>query len=259
MITRITSRDNKILKTVRSLHRKKGRLQTGLYFAEGTRLVGEALSYAEKSVRLVLVSESYMSGNSEYVIGLEKAGKCVYVADDKLFGEICDTETPQGIAVVLEIPREEDVDFSSLKYVLVLDGVAEPGNMGTIIRTAEASGIEAICLMPGCVDVYSPKVVRASMGSVLRTSFVTSSLETVSELKSNGFEVVTTALHNSCPIEQAGDVSKRAIVIGNEANGVSDEVLSASDKSVRIEMSGKVESLNVAVASGIAMYMLRPR
>ena len=253
MITKITSRDNQVLKAIRSLHHKKGRAQSGLYFAEGVRLVQEALDFVSDRVRLVVVSESYFANNEFYINSLDNSGKKIYITEDKLFADICDTETPQGIAAVLEIPDEVAPDLSSTGYVLMLDGVAEPGNMGTIIRTAEAAGIDGIFLMKGCVDIYSPKVVRSAMGSVFRMKFFKANIDTIESLKAEGFKIATTALYNSKPIK-----GKRAIVIGNEAHGVSDEVLSLSDICVRIDMCGKVESLNAAVAAGIAMYMLRP-
>lgn len=258
MINRITSRDNKILKMVRSLLRKKGRGQTGLYFAEGKRLVDEAIRYIPHSIRHIIVSEEYVSENTEYLDGLASSNVLVYVTENKIFTELCDTQTPQGIMAVIEIPTEASADFSSLQYVLILDGVSEPGNLGTIIRTAEAAGIQHICLTNGCVDIYNPKTVRASMGSVFRMKFLHTDKTFIEQLKSVGFTIVATALYNSIPIEEAKFSGKRAIVIGNEAKGVSKEVLGISDISVKIDMSGKVESLNAAVAAGITMYMLRP-
>ncbi len=258
MITKITSRDNQVLKTIRSLHHKKGRGQSGLYFAEGVRLVHDAVAFVSDRVRLVIVSESYFANNEFYINSLDNSGKKIYITEDKIFADICDTETPQGIAAVLEIPDETAPDFSSMSYILVLDALAEPGNMGTIIRTAEAAGIDSILLMKGCVDIYSPKVVRSAMGSVFRMKFFKADIDTLENLKAEGFKIAATALYNSMPIEDAAFDGKRAIVIGNEAHGVSDDVLRVADMSVRIDMCGKVESLNAAVAAGIAMYMLRP-
>ncbi len=259
MINKITSRDNKILKLVRFLRRKKGRTDSGLYFAEGARLIGEALVSVPESVRYIIVSENFCEKNTDYINGLDRDGKIVYITEDRFFKEICDTETPQGIGAVIEMPKDMRVDYSKLSYILILDGVSEPGNMGTIIRTAEAAGIELICLCGGCVDVYNPKVVRSAMGSLFRMKFVSISPESIEQLKEEGFTVVATALYNSVPLEEAGVSGKRAIVIGSEADGVSKEVIEISDVSVRIDMCGKVESLNAAVAAGIAMYAFKPR
>ena len=257
MITTVTSRENKILKTVRLLHRKKGREQNGLYFAEGVRLVGEALRYIPDKIRYIIVSEIYAKKNASEISALDKEGKIVYITDDKMFCDICDTQTPQGIAAVIEMPENKTYDFSDMEYVLILDGVSEPGNMGTIIRTAEAAGIDIIILMNGCTDVYAPKVVRSAMGSLFRMKFLSGKTDDINELKEKGFTVAATALYNSQPIENAVIDGKRAIVIGNEAHGVSEEILNAADMSVRLDMCGDVESLNAAVAAGITMYMLR--
>ena len=258
MLKTITSRDNAVLKLARSLHKKRGREKSGRYFAEGVRLVNDVISFVPKQIDCIIVSEKFFSENRDFINTLDKDGKFVYSTSDKAFREICDTETPQGIAAVLKLPPEGEVDFGKMEYVLALDGVSEPGNMGTIIRTAEAAGIECICLSRGCADIYSPKVVRSAMGSVFRMRFCKFDTDTVKELKSAGFKIAATALYNSMPIENAGLKGKRAIVIGNEAHGVSPEVLAESDVAVRIEMKGDAESLNAAVAAGIAMYMLRP-
>ncbi len=252
MINRITSRDNKLLKTARSLHKKKGREQTGLYFAEGVRLVSEALLFIKDKIEFILLSESYFAKNSEIADDTE-----VYVIPDKLFDDICETQTPQGIAAVIHMENMEKLNFSDTEYLLILDGVSEPGNMGTIIRTAEAAGIDAVILMDGCADIYNSKVVRSAMGSLFRMKFLKGDLDIISNLKQDGFFIVATALENSEPIERVELQKKRAIVIGNEARGVSRDMLHIADRTVRIDMQGEVESLNAAVAAGIAMYMLK--
>ncbi len=254
MINSVTSKDNKILKLVRSLHKKKGRVQSGLYFAEGQRLVKEALDFAGDKIEFLIVSESYQKQNAEFLDAIDKT---IYVAPDKNFNEICDTETPQGIGAVLKMPEKIIPDFKNADYILCLDGISEPGNMGTIIRTAEAAGIDYICLINDCVDVYSPKVVRSAMGSVFRMKFINTSPKIINELKEAEFTVLAAALYNSEPIEEIKLDGKRAIVIGNEAHGVSNEVICLCDKAVRIDMKGSVESLNAAVAAGITMYILK--
>lgn len=257
MITKITSRDNKILKTARSLHKKKGREQTGMYFAEGRRLVGEAIEYIFDKIHFILVSDSYSKIHMEELESLDSRGKGVYIAEDKLFCDACATQTPQGIAAIIDMPDRSTINYSECEYILVLDGVAEPGNMGTIIRTAEAAGIDAVCLMNGCTDIYAPKVVRSAMGSLFRMRFINADTADIEKMKNSGFFVAATALYNSQPIENVSVSGKRAIIIGSEAHGVSSELVSLADVSVRIDMKGSVESLNAAVAAGIAMYMLK--
>ena len=120
MIKRIESRDNKLLKMARSLHKKKGRVQTGLYFAEGLRLVKEALSYVPSEIDAVIMSEEFIDQNPDFTEEVEGKISNVFAVSQKLFGELCDTETPQGIAALIKIPKEEAVDLTSAKYVLIL-------------------------------------------------------------------------------------------------------------------------------------------
>ena len=150
-----------------------------------------------------------------------------------------------------------ETDFDKYDFVLILDGVSEPGNMGTIIRTAEAAGIDLICLTRGCVDVYNSKVVRAAMGSLFRMKFAECDAGMAETMRARGFTLVATALYNSVPLESAQITGKRAIIIGSEAEGVSEEFLSLADIAVKIDMCGKVESLNAAVAAGIVMYKFK--
>ena len=221
MLKTITSRDNKVIKNIRAAEKKKGRAKTGLYLAEGKRLVGEAIRDVFDSVESVLVSESFLEKNKDFINSLDKSGKIVYITNDRLFDETALTD------------------------------------MGTIIRTAEAAGIDCIMLSRGCTDIYAPKVVRSSMGSLFRMKFCSFEYSDTDKLKAKGFTVAATALHNSVSVDEADVSGKRAIIIGSEANGVSDELINASDLCIRIDMCGKVESLNAAVAAGIAMYMFK--
>ena len=257
MIKTVSSANNETLKMIRSLSRKKGRIKNNAYFAEGVRIVDDALKSA--NIRMVVASDVYAEKNPDFVKSVDKIVKNVYITDEKIFRELCMTENPQGIGAVIDIPSDSEVNFDGMNYVLILDSVSEPGNMGTIIRTAEAAGIERIFLTDGCADIYNPKTVRAAMGSLVRMKFSHCDDETVRRLHDVGFKIVATALYNSVSIENVDIHGKRALVIGNEAHGVSDKIIGLSDFSVRIDMCGRVESLNAAVAAGISMYMLRPK
>ncbi len=253
----ILSRENKTLKLIRGLQKKKGRTDSGLYFVEGVRIVREALQDAEAQIECLVVSQSFEEKNQSFVDDLDKNGKTVYIVKDGLFSDLCDTETPQGIAAVLHMTKPT-IQPQTLSYLLVLDGVSEPGNLGTMIRTAEAAGIEAVLLLKGCVDLYNPKVVRSTMGSLFRVPCVTG-LEPsyLKELQSQGFQLIATALEDSVPLTEGVVTGNRAIVIGSEADGVSEEILKMADVRLRIPMEGKVESLNAAVAAGIVMYRFK--
>lgn len=255
----ISSRENKTLKLLRSLQRKKGRKETGLYFVEGVRMVEEALRWRGSDIEAVIVSESFEEKNRNFVYSLDESGKTVYTAKESLFAEVCNTETPQGIGAILKIPSEVELAEQNANFILILDGVSEPGNLGTIIRTAEAAGVDVVILTKGCADLYNPKVVRATMGSLFRVPCVIDADSTaITMLKNDGFTVIATALNDSVEISSARISGKRALVIGSEAFGVSEEVLSLSDIKVRIPMAGEVESLNAGVAAGISMYLLKP-
>ena len=259
MLIPIVSKDNKTLKLIRSLKMKKGRLESGLYFAEGVRITEEALAWAEDAVYAWIASDAFAEKNKNFIQRLDETQKTVYTARENLFREICNTDAPQGVGVVLKMPENPMISWQEKKFVLILDGVSEPGNLGTIIRTAEAAGVDAVILMKGCADLFNPKVVRSTMGSLFRVPCILgASTETVKELKANGFSVVATALQDSVPIGEWKASDKRALVIGSEAFGVSDDVLALSDSRVYIPMEGHVESLNAGVAAGISMYLLKP-
>lgn len=256
----ITSKENKTLKLMRSLRKKKGRTESGLFFAEGARLVKEALQYCGDELKFVIVSDEFAARNKELVAGLDAEGKSVYNTTEGLFKDICTTETPQGIAAAIGIPKSVPVIGKDEDFVLILDGVSEPGNMGTIIRTAEAAGVDAVILTKGCVDLYSPKVVRSTMGSVFRMKcIINAEADMISGLKEQGFTIAATALRDSVEIDSVKIDGKRALIIGSEAFGVSDGLLKLSDIRIRIPMLGKAESLNAAVAAGISMYSLRTK
>lgn len=257
MFNYVTSSDNKIIKEIRKLNKRAGREKLGEYYAEGLRLVNDALLYSKDCIKYFVLSKSFSESGLEFSKKIDRTGKSVYIAEDKIFNSISDTVTPQGILAVMEIPENEVIDFNMCQYILILDQIAEPGNMGTIIRTAEAAGIDGICLINNCTDVYAPKVIRASMGSAFRMKIQSVDEAFVSELKNSGFTVLATALKDSEPIESIKLNGKRALIIGNEAHGVSESLIKLADKSVRIEMCGRIESLNAAVAAGIAMYILK--
>ena len=254
-MTNITSRDNKILKLARSLKSKKARQENGLYFVEGKIMCQEAIDFLPDHIYAVLVSDNFEEKNEAFIKKLDESGKQIYTMRENLFEEVCDTETPQGIGVIVKMSQKE-LKIEDCSLLLALDGVSEPGNLGTIVRTAEAADVDGIILFKGCADLYNPKVVRSTMGSLFRMPCMTGiSPDFLKECKENGYYITATALKNSVSIREAVKKEKQIIVIGSEANGVSDEVLNYSDQRVSIPMAGKVESLNASVAAGIAMYI----
>jgi TrmH family RNA methyltransferase len=203
-------------------------------------------------VEKVIVSETF--SNSDDFKGLNCDDQKLIIASDKVFEDLTDVVTPQGIIAVVSKGSNSEIDYSD-EFVLALDGIQDPGNLGTIIRTADSANIKQILVSKDTVDAYSPKVVRSTMGGIFRTKVieVENLAQTLNSFKDNGYKVVTTEL----TAEKSNydmDYQKSVVVIGNEANGVTEEVSKAATEKVIIPMLGKTESLNAAVATSIMIY-----
>ena len=186
---------------------------------------------------------------------------CPYeeVSDDA-FDSVAETVTPQGVLALVKMPEHTAAELSgSGKNLLLLETLQDPGNLGTILRTAEAAGIGGIILSADSVDAFSPKTVRATMGAVFRVPFVYVSdfAQTVLGLKENGYTVYAAHLQGSVPYDEPDYKGSCAVMIGNEGNGLSDEATALADVRIRIPMEGKAESLNAGVAAALMMYELR--
>jgi TrmH family RNA methyltransferase len=231
----------------KALKDKKGRDSQNAFLVEGVRIVQEALS-SSFEVQALLLREDYQP---DYRL---PADIPLYILPDHVFQSVCDTKTPQGIAAVLT-RRTREADGPRL---LALDGVQDPGNVGTIIRTADAAGFTGVLFSPECADLFSPKVLRATMGSIFRLgfSFPASLPEALEKLKKDGFSVLSSQLDGS-PFYDRKDVSSSfVLIIGNEGNGVSEAVKAVATHRLCLPMRGGAESLNAAVAAGIMMYDL---
>jgi len=248
----IESNSNKKIKELAALQRsKKERSLAGLFVLEGDRIIRDAVSTRPELVENVYVSVSYASEK-----GLPTDNATVVA--DSVLSHVCETVTDQGIlATVREKPllREED-ELMKADKLLVLEDIQDPGNLGTIIRTAEAAGIGGVLMSNGTADIFSPKVVRSTMGSLLRVPFtyVSDLKKTMENLKSTGHEVYAAHLKGASDMRSTSFASRCAIVIGNEGRGISDAVAELADKRVFIPMQGEVESLNAAIAAAILMY-----
>jgi TrmH family RNA methyltransferase len=242
----ITSKNNPLIKETVTLKDKKGRKQLGAFLVEGRKMTEECLR-GGMSVEKVFVCEGV---ECSFPVGEEKL---VTVSED-VMRHLSDEKTPQGVLCRVKIPA---LPLAMPKgNCLLLDGVADPGNMGAIIRTANAAGYEEIYLTRECTDPYSPKSVRASMSGVFFTKlYIAEKAELLQLLKNAGVELVVADMggENVFSFTPKGQF---ALVIGNEANGISEEVKSVADRTVRIPMQSSQESLNAAVAAGISMYLL---
>lgn len=247
----ITSKDNPIYKKTQKLLKKKYRDETGLYMLEGIKPLEDALRMGVK-IKSVFLREG--TGSRP---GFEESD--VIVLNNELFKKLSDTESSQGVIAVAEKYRYDSGSFTDAVNggnVLIMDRLQDPGNIGTIIRTAEAAGYKGIVMMRGSGDVYSPKVVRAAAGSLFRVPVI--NLDTASEaaalMKNMGKKIVVTCFDTDISCFDADLTSDVAVVIGNEGSGVSEEFINSADLKVKIPMEGSIESLNAAVAAGILMY-----
>ena len=243
----ITSKSNQQLKKVRQLlDSAKERRKQGLFVIEGTRLVGEA---PQELIESVFISAEYQKNGGSIPEGTEAE----VVADD-LFRSLSDTVNPQGILAVVRQPSTSLDEVMGAQLYVLLDDIRDPGNLGTIVRTAEAAGAGVI-MNEGCVDIFNPKVIRSTMGTIFRVPFaICNMVEAVEQLKSRGVTVCAAVLDGSIPYRELDTDGPAAFVIGNEANGVSGEVAGACQVRVRIPMKGQVESLNAAISAAILLY-----
>lgn len=306
---RITSSKNPLVKEIRSLRNKSGRIEKGLFFIEGARFVAEALEGSAApggtgalpggavqgahdgnapglhditepgmaisagpgatgaaapgitvpDIRYIAVSDSFACGDGyESIVKpcLDRGIK-VYSMPDGLFDSVSDTMNPQGILAVMGM-KKKSLEGAEIRdgILVILDGVRDPGNMGTIIRTADAAGCAGIIVSEGCVDLYNPKVLRSTMGSVFHLPILhcSSAAEAVDLCRKKGFMVCAAHMEGSVSIYDADLSGNVAFVIGSEAEGVSGDVMDKSDMLVRIPMAGRAESLNAAVAAAVIIY-----
>ena len=247
MTEHITSLKNAKVTTWKSLKDRKGRKETGCFLVEGRKMVEEALDSAFP-VDAILV-------DADRAAEFSLPGHIpVFTMPSHVLAAVCDTKTPQGIAAVV---RMADMPLNGSRLV-AMDGVQDPGNVGTIIRTADAAGFDGVLLSQQCADVFSPKVLRATMGSIFRMGIrVTDDLPgLLSQMVQEGASVLSSQL-NGEPFYQRSPLNERfVLVIGSEGNGVTDEVKAVATHKVKLPMRGGAESLNAAVAAGIMMYEL---
>lgn len=251
----LTGLQNPMVKAAAELKQKKYRQQQGLFLAEGLRTVEEAVRYgAVQSIFYTAIEDDRTRAVLEEAAAKQIKLVCV---SDKVLKKIGDTETPQGIIAVCEMRSKRLDDFlASGKMLLVLDRVTDPGNIGTMLRTADATGVGGLLLLQGCADIYAPKTVRASMGSLFHLPVLSGLSEEllVQAARKAGYELLVTCLDGADNLYKADLQGRLAFVMGNEANGASPALLAAADKRVFIPMQGRAESLNVAMAAGIVMF-----
>ena len=279
----ISSKDNEIIKNIRKLKEKKYRDLENAYLIEGIKIVKGAIAENAKIKQIVMCEDFTDNVELDKDTLYELARHNLIYVTRNIMDSLSDVKTPQGIIGVVEKSKrfaEEDNDENKSKnnidaetnmlgnktgiepkvdytqdIIIALDGVQDPGNLGTIIRTADSANLNQIIISKTSADPYNPKVVRSTMGAIFRVNIIETEniVEELKKAQENGFKVMVTALDSSESIYKT-EFNKKVIVIGNEANGVSKEVQIIADEKVKIPMLGKTESLNASVAAGIMIY-----
>ena len=252
----ITSKDNETIKHIKKLKEKKYREEYHEFIIEGAKMIEEAIN-ENANIKSIIVCDDCKTQSAipnELMYEIAKKN-CIYV-DQKIFSTITDVINPQGIMAVVEKSdnKAQEIDYTQDVY-LILDNIQDPGNIGTILRTADSLDIKQIIVSKGTADVYNLKVVRSTMGAIFRVKVieVEDLTKVIKEMKKRKIEVCATDLRTDKSIYDI-DYNKTAIIIGNEANGVSEKVLEESSTRIKIPMLGKTESLNAAVATSVILY-----
>lgn len=255
MITVIESKHNTTLRHLARLNReKKYRQGAGEMVCEGWKMLGEALS-SGVTVKTVL-QRTGDAPDGGLIARAEAQGARLFEAEASLFAQASDVETPQGVIFSCVPPKRRADDLpETLSGAILLDGVQDPGNLGTILRTADAFALDAVILCEGCTDPTAPKVVRATMGAAFRQPVYRMPLaEAAAALKTRGLPVYAAALEPDSVPSTALDLHGAAVIVGSEGRGVTAQALELCDKKVVIPMAGRAESLNVGVAAAILIW-----
>lgn len=258
----ITSTSNQQMKTISALLKKsKERKNTKTFVVEGPRMVIEAPG---DRLKAVYVSEGF-DRNVEHSLLLdelkekcEKANATYEVVADNVFKGVSDTQTPQGIMAIVSMPEYslEQLLSGNKTHLLLLESIQDPGNLGTMVRTGEGAGVTGVIMNKTTVDLFNPKTIRSTMGSIYRVPFyVTEDLTaTMKELQNQGVSLYAAHLKGEHAYDEEDYTKPVGFLIGNEGNGLSDEVANLADEFIKIPMEGEVESLNAAISATLLMY-----
>lgn len=247
----ITSTSNQQMKNLALLMKKaKARNEQGVFVVEGRKMAEEVpTEWLEK----MYVSESFLQENEAFL------SRFTYeVVSDSVFKAVSDTQTPQGVLCLVKKPSYEMADLlrGESTHLLILESIQDPGNLGTMLRTGEGAGISGVIMNQTTVDLFNPKTIRSTMGSIYRMPFfVTKDLEaTICDLKKQGIKVYAAHLKGTMSYDEPDYKEPTAFLIGNEGNGLSDAIADCADTYIKIPMEGQVESLNAAISATLLMY-----
>lgn len=254
---KISSKDNSLIKHITKLNKNaKYRKKTGEFIAEGVRLCVDAVKSGLK-ISALLISESVIDKYTEDISLLKENSEKTYCLTDSLFNDISGTKTPQGIICVLKA-LDKPILFDKIKgsvKLLALENIQDPSNLGTVLRTAEALGIDGVVLSEDCCDIYSPKVVRGSMGAVFRIPFtITESIGRFLECNNHLTSYASVVDKTASKVTEIQFDKSCILIIGNEGNGIKKITVEKCDKAVTIPMNGRAESLNASAAAAILIW-----
>ena len=234
------------------MKKAKERKEQGLFVVEGVKMFGEA---PREWLAGVYVSEQFVS-NEEHRKLLSDVS--YEIVADSVFRAVSDTQTPQGILAVVRMPKYtmDDMLRGDQTHLLILESVQDPGNLGTMVRTGEGAGITGVVMNRTTVDLFNPKTIRSTMGSIYRVPFVVADdlEQTLQMLKKKGVRLYAAHLKGQKQYDAFDYTEATGFLIGNEGNGLSDEIANAADSYIRIPMEGQVESLNAAISASLLMY-----
>lgn len=246
----ITSRENKIFKIAKLLKTAKGRNEKNLFLIEGMRSVRDAIE-KNADIDCIILKDGTT---------LDFEVKCnIFTFAPRLFSDVCETVSPQGVMAICRMEKKELCHILSAgkNCVVMCEALQDPGNIGTVIRTAHAADCGGVILTKGCCDLYNPKIVRATMTGIFSVPVVqnVTSAQAIEYFKTCGYKIVAGALSDNCVDFYEADLSgKVLIIIGNEGNGITKETLSFCDSVVKIPMRSDAESLNASVAGSVMIY-----
>ncbi len=255
-LLKITSVNNQKVRDWHKLLDKKGRRELNKYLIEGSKMVEEALLFAEHDLETIIFNENIEIPN-EFYEKLKNKNIELITVSETIIKKLSDTKTPQGIIAVLNNQplTLEKINLKSKKFILVIDRINDPGNLGTIIRTADAFGVDLIILSLGSADLYNPKTLRASMGSIFHLPIVLTNLnDAFIKLNANNIPILGAVLEATKMVDKFSYADKISLVIGNEANGIDKKWYPYFTDTVKIPMFGKAESLNAGIATAIIVY-----
>lgn len=247
------------LKQIHKLKTEKEREKEGKFLIEGLRLCQEAFS-SGWDVQLVFFSSEFggSAAGEKLIQQFSKKGAEIFRLKKQEIEKLADTETPQGImALVKKKKFTLSRDFLKKSSLLLgLDNIRDPGNLGTMIRTADAAGADGVLLSKGCVEHYNPKVVRSTMGSIFHLAVIENSdlAEVIPDLKKDGFRIIFSEVYEGKDYTEVDYPEKTCLIIGSEASGISQQILNLADERIKIPIFGKAESLNASVAVGVLLY-----